>query len=137
MSRIVALIIVALLGYWVHSVYVGVSEEVAWANLTAAAAHHAADRDPHAPVIFHATKGSYVVLGVPTGARKDPYEWVILNTTVRGGVERRPADGHFNLTCSYLSDLTQKESIDPAVHDFLSARCRHEEDNQDRSRGAP
>jgi len=130
------LLIVVLLGYWVHSVYVGVSQKVAWANLTAAAAQHAADRDTHAPVIFRATKGSYVVLGVPTGARKDPYEWIILNATVRGGVARRPADGHFNLTCSYLADLARQESIDPSVHDFLSARCRHEEDNQDRPGGA-
>jgi hypothetical protein len=98
---------------------------VASAALGEAAGRHIADRDPHVPVIFRQVKGSrHVLLGVPSGIREDPYEWIIIDSTVGGGVATHPWDGHFELTCSYLADLTRKESIDPAVHDFLSARCR-------------
>ena len=128
MRTVVSLLVVAFLAYWVHGVYVNVAEKVASADLMAASGRHLADRDPHAPIIYRIEKGTqHVLLGVPSGVRQEPYDWIILDATIGGGVARRPIDGHFNLTCSYLTDLTQKESIDPAVHDFLLARCRRDE----------
>ena len=119
------LLIVALLGYWAFGLYMSVVSKVGSASLTWVADRHAGDRDVHTPVVVHQDKGErYTFLGVPSGIRGDPYEWIILDATPGWLVMKRPYDGHFAVKCAYLADLERQVSIHRGVRKFLSDRCR-------------
>ena len=123
---IFSVLLTALFAYAIYIGYENIAVKKAWVDLAAAAHKHAGDLDVHAPVIVGRESGTnYVVLGVPSGSRIEPFEWIILDATPDGLVMRNPVEGHFVLTCSYLAELTSTIHIELAVHKFLAARCRH------------
>ena len=114
------------LAYAIYLGYENIAVKKAWVDLAAAAHTHAGDLDVHGPVIVSRESGiNHVVLGIPSGSRIEPFEWIIIDATPGGLIMRNPMEGHFVLTCSYLADLTGKVRVDSAVRKFLSARCRH------------
>lgn len=121
---IIKVIIASVSGFLCLLLYRCNSVGSGWATLNAAMAQHQGDRDARSPVLIKGARWwNYVLLGLLSQDRTYPYDWIIVDSTPGGSVIKNPDNGHFILTCSYLSDLERQVSVDRAVHQFLAERC--------------
>ena len=121
---VVWLLPVLLIGWFVRGIYRGAAQKSATADVQGVELRHRDDHDKTSPLVVRNELGRpYVMLGLPSGNRDFPRDWIILNATPGGSMVKMPEDGRFELTCAYLASVQRQVEIVAEVDKFLAARC--------------
>lgn len=101
-------------------------DKSAWAMLQGVELEHRNDADTRSPLLLKHPNGSkYIILGIPTDDARFPRAWLILNSASGSNpIKIIPENQSFELSCSFVSNLSRDIRIDSLVLAFLQKNCK-------------
>lgn len=98
-----------------------------WRVLQELEAIHRKDATAVEPILSRASSElTYAAVGVPTGNKKSPFVWVLLNDTDDSyePIKMIPSGIPVVVECSYVSKIAAEIRVAPRTLAFLKASCR-------------